>query len=106
MGLGAAPLRREIESLAKRSRLRLDDHLDTATISKAPSPAASLGLTRREAEVLALVAKGRTNKQIGRELFITEGTAGVHVSRILTKLGVAGRGEAAAIAHRLELDKD
>jgi DNA-binding NarL/FixJ family response regulator len=56
--------------------------------------------------VLALVAKGRTNKQIGRELFITEGTAGVHVSRILTKLGVASRVEAAAIAHRLELDKD
>jgi DNA-binding NarL/FixJ family response regulator len=71
-----------------------------------PSPAASLRLTRREAEVLALVAKGRTNKQIGRELFITEGTAGVHVSRILTKLGVASRVEAAAIAHRLELDKD
>ena len=55
--------------------------------------------------MLALVAKGRTNKQIGQELFITEGTAGVHVSRILTKLGVASRGEAAAIAHRLSLDK-
>jgi DNA-binding NarL/FixJ family response regulator len=38
-------------------------------------------------------------EQIGQELFITEGTAGVHVSRILAKLGVAGRGEAAAIAH-------
>jgi DNA-binding CsgD family transcriptional regulator len=106
VALGAAPLRREIGSLAKRGRLRLDDHLDTAATSKVPSPAASLGLTRREAEVLALVAKGRTNKQIGRELFITEGTAGVHVSRILTKLGVASRVEAAAIAHRLDLDKD
>jgi DNA-binding CsgD family transcriptional regulator/tetratricopeptide (TPR) repeat protein len=106
VALGAAPLRREIESLARRGRLRLDDHLDTAATSKVASPAASLGLTRREAEVLALVAKGRTNQQIGRELFITQGTAGVHVSRILTKLGVASRVEAAAIAHRLDLDKD
>jgi DNA-binding CsgD family transcriptional regulator len=106
VALDAAPLHREIESLAKRGRLRLDDHPDKAATSKVPSPAASLGLTRREAEVLALVAKGRTNQQIGQELFITQGTAGVHVSRILTKLGVASRVEAAAIAHRLELDKD
>jgi DNA-binding NarL/FixJ family response regulator len=69
------------------------------------SAAPSFGLTRREAEVLVLVAAGRTNRQIGQELFITEKTASVHVSRILTKLGVAGRGEAAAVAHRLGLDK-
>jgi DNA-binding CsgD family transcriptional regulator len=106
VALAAAPLRREIEALAKRGRLRPDDHLDKAATSKASSPAASLGLTRREAEVLALVAEGRTNQQIGRELFITEGTAGVHVSRILAKLGVASRVEAAAIAHRLGLDNE
>jgi DNA-binding CsgD family transcriptional regulator len=68
-------------------------------------PAASLGLTRRETEVLALVAEGRTNRQIGQALFITPKTASIHVSRILAKLGVAGRGEAAAVAHRLGLDK-
>jgi DNA-binding CsgD family transcriptional regulator len=106
VALAAAPLRREIELLAKRGRLRLDDPLDKAAGSKAPSPAASLGLTRRETEVLVLLAEGRTNQQIGRELFITEGTAGVHVSRILTKLGVASRVEAAAIAHRLGLDNE
>jgi DNA-binding CsgD family transcriptional regulator len=72
---------------------------------EAPSMAASLGLTPREAEVLALVAAGRTNRQIGEELFITPKTAGVHVSRILAKLGVTGRGEAAAVAYRLGLDK-
>jgi DNA-binding NarL/FixJ family response regulator len=106
VALDAAPLRREIESLAKRGRLRLDDHAVAVAGSETPpSPAASLGLTRREAEVLALVAKGRTNQQIGQELFITQGTAGVHVSRILTKLGVASRVEAAAIAHRLGLDQ-
>ena len=65
--------------------------------------ASRLGLTAREREVLALVALGRTNRQIAEELFISENTAGVHVSNILGKLGVTGRGEAAAIAYRLGL---
>jgi len=104
--LGAAPLRREIELLAQRGRLDLQQQTDTAAAPEAPpSPAASFGLTQREAEVLALVAEGRTNRQIGQALFITPKTASIHVSRILAKLGVAGRGEAAAIAHRLGLDK-
>jgi DNA-binding CsgD family transcriptional regulator len=104
--LGAVPLRRELELLAQRGRLRLEapGEPPPAAKAEAPSVARSLGLTQREAEVLALVAAGRTNRQIGQELFITEGTAGVHVSRILAKLGVAGRGEAAAVAHRLGLD--
>jgi DNA-binding CsgD family transcriptional regulator len=105
VALGAAPLRRELELLAQRGRLRLEDHADTTLAPPAPSPAASLGLTRREGEVLALVAEGRTNRQIGQALFITEKTASLHVSHILAKLGVAGRGEAAAIAHRLGLDR-
>ncbi len=54
--------------------------------------------------MLALVAQGRTNRQIADELFISENTAGVHVSNILGKLGVAGRTEAAAIAVRADLD--
>jgi predicted ATPase/DNA-binding CsgD family transcriptional regulator len=104
--LGAAPLRREIELLAQRGRLRLEEPVDTTAAPTAPSsPATALGLTQREAEVLALVAEGRTNRQIGQALFITPKTASVHVSRILAKLGVAGRGEAAAVAHRLGLDK-
>jgi DNA-binding NarL/FixJ family response regulator len=106
VALEAKPLRQEIERLAQRGRLRLTDPATaTAQPQTAPSPADALGLTQREAEVLALVAEGRTNRQIGQELFITPKTAGVHVSRILAKLGVAGRGEAAAIAHRLGLDK-
>jgi len=103
--LGAGPLRREVELLAQRGRLRLGEPGGTTVSPEAPSPAASLGLTQREVEVLALVAAGRTNHQIGQELFITPKTASVHVSRILAKLGVAGRGEAAAVAHRLGLDK-
>jgi DNA-binding CsgD family transcriptional regulator len=105
VALGATPLRREIELLAQRGRLRLHEPANETAKRKPSSPAASLGLTHREAEVLALVAQGRTNRQIGQALFITPKTAGVHVSRILAKLGVAGRGEAAAVAHRLGLDK-
>jgi DNA-binding CsgD family transcriptional regulator len=103
--LGAVPLRRELELLAQRGRLRLEPPVQPVAEPETHSAAASLGLTQREAEVLALVAAGRTNRQIGQELFITPKTASIHVSRILAKLGVAGRGEAAAIAHRLGLDK-
>jgi DNA-binding NarL/FixJ family response regulator len=61
------------------------------------------GLTDRELEVLRLLADGRTNRQIGEELFIAAKTASVHVSRILMKLGVSNRAEAAAAAHRMGL---
>ncbi|MFL5879456.1 MAG: LuxR C-terminal-related transcriptional regulator, partial [Actinomycetota bacterium] len=56
-----------------------------------------------EREVLGLVADGRSNRQIAEALFISAKTASVHVSNILAKLGVANRGEAAAVAHRLHL---
>jgi DNA-binding CsgD family transcriptional regulator/tetratricopeptide (TPR) repeat protein len=59
------------------------------------------GLSKRELEVLALIAEGRTNPEIGRRLFITRKTVAVHVSNILAKLGVSGRVEAAAAAIRL-----
>jgi DNA-binding CsgD family transcriptional regulator len=104
--LGAAPLRHELELLAQRGRVPLEAATKPSQApAPAPSVSASLGLTAREAEVLALVAAGRANRQIGQELFIAPKTAGVHVSRILAKLGVAGRGEAAAVAHRLGLDR-
>ena len=54
--------------------------------------------------MLALVAAGRSNRQIAQALFISPKTASVHVSHILAKLGAASRVEAAAIAHRLGLD--
>ena len=55
-------------------------------------------LTPREADVLTLLARGRTNRQIGAELYISEKTASVHVSNILAKLGVGSRTEAVAVA--------
>ena len=62
--------------------------------------AESVALTAREQEILGLVAQGRSNGEIGRQLFISTKTVSVHVSNILAKLGAAGRTEAAAIARR------
>jgi DNA-binding CsgD family transcriptional regulator len=74
----------------------------------APSPARgdTFGLSKREHEVLALMSEGRTNREIGERLFISQKTVGVHVGNILAKLGVSGRVEAAAVAIRLGLAGD
>jgi DNA-binding CsgD family transcriptional regulator len=63
----------------------------------------TFGLSGREREVLAVVAQGRTNREIGERLFISQKTVGVHVGNILSKLEVSGRVEAAAVAIRLGL---
>jgi DNA-binding CsgD family transcriptional regulator len=101
--LGARLLDAEVKALARRARLDLAEHAP-ATAARTPEPAEHLGLTPREAEVLALVAAGRSNRQIAEALFISPKTASVHVSNILVKLGVHTRVEAAAVAHRLGLD--
>jgi len=64
---------------------------------------AQYGLTGREVAVLRLIGEGLTNREIGQRLFISTGTAAVHVSNILRKLGVTGRVQAATIAHDLGL---
>jgi DNA-binding CsgD family transcriptional regulator len=97
--LGAIPLAKEIEALATRSRIALDGR-DRGSERSAGSGLSDTALTRREVEVLALLAEGRTNRQIADTLFISESTASVHVSNILGKLGVSGRTEAAAVALR------
>jgi DNA-binding CsgD family transcriptional regulator len=89
--LRAAPLVTAVTGVARSARL--DVGLDP------PDPRA-LPLTERETEVLRLVADGRTNGEIARALFISPKTASVHVSHILTKLGVHTRTEAAVVAHR------
>ena len=63
----------------------------------------TFGLSPREKEVLYLIAQGRTNREIGERLFISQKTVGVHVGNILAKLDVSGRVEAAAVAIRLGL---
>jgi DNA-binding NarL/FixJ family response regulator len=58
------------------------------------------GLTAREVDILRLVSTGRTNRDIGRELYISEHTAANHIRSILRKTGSANRTDAAAYAHR------
>jgi DNA-binding CsgD family transcriptional regulator/tetratricopeptide (TPR) repeat protein len=89
--LGAAPLRTAVEGLVRRGRL------DVALPGVRPAAVTAV-LTPREAEVLGLLAQGRTNKQVGAELYISEKTASVHVSNIIAKLGASGRTEAVALA--------
>ncbi len=98
--IGWVWVRDGVASLVRRARLDIGLG-DVAP----PSPAERLGLTARELEVLALVAEGRTNRQIAQSLYISAKTASVHVSNILAKLGVANRGEAGAAARRLGLDR-
>ncbi|KQY23607.1 LuxR family transcriptional regulator [Cellulomonas sp. Root485] len=88
--MGAVPLATAVRGLARRGRLDL--------------PGVRVGgvdvLTAREAEVLALVAQGLSNRQIGEKLFISAKTVSVHISNLLAKLGVSGRAEAVSVAHQ------
>jgi len=85
--LGAQPLLDELRALG-------------STPVRTAAGAGANSLTPRETEILELVAAGRSNGEIGRQLFISAKTVSVHVSNILAKLGAAGRTEAAAIARR------
>lgn len=100
--LGARPLADAVARLARRARLTLARPPEPSAPA-AGDPVRALGLTGREQDVLRLVAAGLSNRRIAEELFISPKTASVHVSNILAKLGVSGRGEAAALAHRLGL---
>lgn len=111
--LGSRWLEREVRGLAARARLELDGAAMAsagdaggagAGGADGAAPEDPFGLTPRERQVLALIAEGATNRQIGAALFMAEKTASVHVSRILAKLGVHTRTQAAAVAHRLHLE--
>jgi DNA-binding CsgD family transcriptional regulator len=91
---GLALLCREAERVGRRANITLGQAV----------AATPFGLTAREQDVLRLLAEGRSNPEIGSELFISRKTASAHASNILAKLGVRSRGEAAAIAHRTGLD--
>ena len=135
MRLGARPLLRALRELGRRALIDLPPKVDEVLARPVavragpqarvlPSPVADVGpgpgarvgsrggaggdtfgLSRRELEVLALIARGRTNREIGDRLFISQKTVGVHVGNILSKLGVSGRVEAAAVAIRLGLEE-
>ena len=103
--IGASWLADELAALCERARLELAAGADGAP-REAPAAASEdpFGLTPRERQVLALLAQGATNRQIGAALYMAEKTASVHVSRILSKLDVRSRTQAAAVAHRLHLE--
>jgi len=130
--LGARPLLRELRELAGRALLALPAAVEAALVGNGradltdghgppvgpagaspvvrtvvgepvtPKPN-TFGLSGREREVLGLISQGRTNREIGERLFISQKTVGVHVGNILSKLGVSGRVEAATVAIRLGL---
>jgi DNA-binding CsgD family transcriptional regulator len=102
-GLGAEPLLTRANSLARRARLGIDADEPGSGDGADAMP---FDLTERELEVLRLLAVGRSNREIGETLYMSPKTASVHVSRIFSKLGVSGRVEAAAIAHRHGLAED
>jgi DNA-binding CsgD family transcriptional regulator len=98
--LRAAPLCAALDDLARRARLGGPAQRGASAQHGSSAPGTLAGLTEREREVLRLLARGLSNREIGTELFITPKTASVHVSNILAKLDAASRTEAAAIAHR------
>ena len=128
--LGAVPLLRALVDLAERARIELparrprargvtaggrpprgsrprrDGAAAPAGAAGGRGPGCSFGLSPREQGVLAEIVAGRTNREIGERLFISEKTVGVHVGNILAKLGVGGRVEAATVALRLGLVDD
>ena len=134
VGLRARPLLRRLHELAGRALIPLPPEVDELLARPAPPPLGpraqvtpgavadmvtaaqpvpssrpaggpdTFGLSKRELEVLALIAQGRTNREIGDRLFISQKTVGVHVGNILAKLGVSGRVEAAAVSIRLGLE--
>jgi DNA-binding NarL/FixJ family response regulator len=98
------PLLAQIRALAQRARIPLQ--APPASSSQAQHPPSlhnPYGLTGRELDVLRLLTAGRTNAEIGAELYISPKTASVHVTSILRKLGVSGRVQAAALAERAGL---
>jgi ATP/maltotriose-dependent transcriptional regulator MalT len=97
--LQAAPLLAQAADLAHRARLAPP----AAKPARSAAPGARFDLTDRELEILARLVQGDSNRQIARALFISDRTVAVHVSRILSKLGVRNRTEAATAGTRLGL---
>jgi DNA-binding NarL/FixJ family response regulator len=102
-GLSAGPLNAEIHALARAARLTVSTEERSPDVPSAPTSerGSVLDLTDRELQVLALIGTGLTNREIAHRLYISQKTAGVHVSHILSKLGVPNRVMAATVAQRL-----
>jgi DNA-binding CsgD family transcriptional regulator len=95
--MGARPFAAEIVSTAQRFRVQLADDIDTVEMTVPGEDDGLSVLTQREREVLAAVAEGLTNREIGERLFISERTVGVHVGHIFDKLQVRTRVQASRV---------
>jgi DNA-binding NarL/FixJ family response regulator len=102
----ADDLRRSLRAAAA-GQVQLDPAAAARLVREVRSPPAVEALTERESEVMRLLARGLANKEIGRDLRISEDTVKTHVSRILAKLGVQSRTQAVLHAMRMGLvDRD
>ncbi|WP_127504298.1 AAA family ATPase [Actinoplanes solisilvae] len=96
--MGARPFAAEIVAVAQRYKVPLADDVDTVPMASPSARPDELGLlTTREREVLAALAEGLTNREIGELLFISERTVGVHVGHIFDKLQVRTRVQASRV---------
>ena len=95
-------LRRAIKAAAE-GRVHLAPQAAARLMREVKAPESPEALTERETEVLRLLARGKTNKQIAASLFVSEKTIKAHVSSILMKLGVQSRTQAALHAVRTGL---
>jgi DNA-binding NarL/FixJ family response regulator len=93
----------ELRSVLSRAEVLLDQLTDAGVAREAHPTAGPEELSERELDVLRLVARGWSNKQIARDLTIAENTVKTHVSTILGKLGVQSRTQAALYAERIGL---
>ena len=103
---GRDHIRRALEAAASGQAV-LDPEVQTRLVEVATLPGTESrsgplpdGLTEREAEVLRLIAAGRSNAEIARDLFVSEATVKTHVNRIFAKTGSRDRPQAIAYAHR------
>ena len=83
---------------------RATQRIETLASPRGSAPFYPDGLTKREVEVLRLIASGKSNNHIAEELFISLRTVANHVSNILNKVGASNRTEAAIYATRQGLD--
>jgi DNA-binding CsgD family transcriptional regulator len=101
-----APLLAQVRKVAERAHIPIQAPPAPHTAAGSSTAPRRYGLTSREAAVLRLLADGRTNAQIGAELYMSPKTASVHVTSIMRKLGVTSRVQAAAVAERAGLLRD
>ncbi|WP_250033390.1 helix-turn-helix transcriptional regulator [Paractinoplanes maris] len=97
IAMGARPFAAEIVSVAQRYKVALADDVATVPFPQPQDTDELSLLTQREREVLAALAEGLTNREIGERLFISERTVGVHVGHIFDKLQVRTRVQASRV---------